>query len=1008
MYKDFESFRLTDSFLEQYRGRQPEWGPLGYIVFKRTYSRSLPNGETEEFWQTLQRVVEGTYAIQKTHCRYFGLPWNQIKAQKSAQRMFELMWQMKFLPPGRGLWAMGTDYVKERSAAPLLSCGFASTKDIATDFADPFMFLMDMSMLGVGVGGDTKGAGTLVIKQPKKGEYIFTVPDTREGWCAIAECILLSYAGKAIQPQSIDYSLIRPAGTPIKTFGGIAAGPEPLRQLVEVDIPSILDPLIGKSITSTAIVDIFNYIGKCVVSGNVRRSSEIMFGEPTDEDFLLLKDPSLHKAELEDRRWSSNNSVIVDTTTDFSRLAELTSRNGEPGFFWLKNAQMYGRTSEPPSFADARAVGGNPCMEQTLENMELCCTSGDTKILTSEGYRTIEGLTGKEVKIWNGLKWSKVSPFIAGKNKALYRVSLTDGSHLDVTNNHEWSVKHKGQRFFSKLSTIDLLPNMILEQTELARENMESNSSIEYPYAWGFFTGDGFLDRKKIMISLHGKKDYIVGSYFEKIGALFYKEQHPTRYSEPFRRVNLTALLKNLSLAKSLNNKYVGIPETIFSLSSEQILEFVAGWIDSDGHICKQDNTDNYRIFGSEPKIRDLQLLLRQVGINHASIYRMSSKGEQLVIQDRLVTRNHDLWVCYIPTYECASLAEKCIIKKATRIGSRFVRNNAHKTGKFISRVRNQRIVSVQKLEGLHIVYCFTEPERHMGMFGNCLTYQCLVENFIARCDSLEEFKEVLKHSYLYAKTVTLLPTHNQRANAVMMRNRRIGCSLAGISRAIGKLGYSELTRWLDEGYRHIRNLDAQYSEWFCVPESVKISSVKPGGTTPLLPGEPPGMHFPHSEYYIRNIRIGNTSPLIDKLIRAGYSTEKDTYTPNTIVVSFPVHEKNFTKSKYDVSIWEQVELEALLQAYWADNMVSATITFKPEEAKDIKAVLEMFSRRLKSISFLPLENHQYQQAPYITISKEEYERLTSQINEIDFSNVQHEVTDKFCDGDKCEIPLKT
>ena len=538
MYTDFEQFRLTEGFLEKYVGQQPEWGPVGYVTYRRTYSRPLPNGQTEEFWQTLQRVVEGTYAIQKTHCRYFGLPWNQIKAQKSAQRMFELMWEMKFLPPGRGLWAMGTDYIKTRSAAPLLSCAFTSTKDLATDFADPFMFLMDMSMLGVGVGGDTRGAGTVVIKQPKQSEYIFTVPDTREGWCAIAECILLSYVGKAAKPLSIDYSLVRPAGVPIKTFGGIAAGPEPLRQLVEIDIPSVLDPLIGKPITSTAIVDIFNFVGKCVVSGNVRRSAEILFGNPTDEEFLLLKDPTLHKTELEDRRWCSNNSVIVEPETDFSRLANLTAINGEPGFFWLKNAQAWGRMCDPPTFSDMRVQGANPCVEQSLEDRELCC----------------------------------------------------------------------------------------------------------------------------------------------------------------------------------------------------------------------------------------------------------------------------------------------------------------------------------------------------------------LVENFIARCSSLEEFKEVLKHSYLYAKTVTLLPTHNQRSNAVMMRNRRIGCSLAGISRAIGKLGYSELVRWLDEGYRHIRYLDRIYSEWLCIPESVKVTSIKPGGTIPLLPGEPPGMHFPHSEYYIRNIRIGDKSPLVDHLTKAGFSVEKDIYTPNTVVIIFPFH----------------------------------------------------------------------------------------------------------------------
>src|SRR3990167_650749 len=145
-------FKLTDKFIEQYDGSEPEWGPLGKIVFYRTYARPLENGKVEEYWQTVRRVVEGTFSIQKTHCDMFGLPWNSIKAQKTAQIMYDKMWKFKFLPPGRGLWAMGTPYIYERGSASLFNCAFVSTKDIASEFSAPFTFLMDMSMLGVGVG----------------------------------------------------------------------------------------------------------------------------------------------------------------------------------------------------------------------------------------------------------------------------------------------------------------------------------------------------------------------------------------------------------------------------------------------------------------------------------------------------------------------------------------------------------------------------------------------------------------------------------------------------------------------------------------------------------------------------------------------------------------------------------------------------------------------------------------------------------------------------------------
>src|SRR3990167_4821585 len=107
-------FRLSDSFVEEYKTKVPSWGPIGEVVYLRTYSRPIPEeNRKEEWWETIRRVVEGTYTIQKLHCKKLKLPWNDNKAQYSAQEMYRLMFEMKFLPPGRGLWMMGTDYVQE-------------------------------------------------------------------------------------------------------------------------------------------------------------------------------------------------------------------------------------------------------------------------------------------------------------------------------------------------------------------------------------------------------------------------------------------------------------------------------------------------------------------------------------------------------------------------------------------------------------------------------------------------------------------------------------------------------------------------------------------------------------------------------------------------------------------------------------------------------------------------------------------------------------------------------
>ena len=650
-------FELNEEFLNNYKGKQPKWGydGLGYVVYKRTYSRQLPNGKSEEYWQTLKRVVEGVFTIQKRHCINNKLPWNTRKANNSAQRMYELMWDFKFTPPGRGLWMMGTEKMWELGSACLQNCAYHSTENITIDFAEPFCFLMDMSMLGVGVGGDVKGAGKITIREPKMSDVPFIVPDTREGWVDLLRVLLNAYVGKNDLPKEIDYSQVRPKGALIKGFGGIASGPEPLVNMYS-DIKEILDSRIGDKITSGDIVDIFNLIGKCVVSGGVRRTAEIMFGNHDDQQFLDLKNPDINKDKLYSHRWASNNSVYVIKGMDYSKVASMTAKNGEPGYLWLDTARKYSRLKDKIDNKDYRIAGTNPCGEQGLESGELCN----------------------------------------------------------------------------------------------------------------------------------------------------------------------------------------------------------------------------------------------------------------------------------------------------------------------------------------------------------------LVETYMSNHETIEEWIETLKYAYLYAKTITLLPTHRPLSNTIMNRNRRIGTSISGITQAFNKFGRRNVFNGMDEGYEKLQDWDKTYSDWLGIPRSIKISTVKPSGSVSLLTGSTPGVHYPISQYYIRNIRFQDDDKLLKKLIDAGYKAEKDKYSMNTYVVSFPVTVDNFDRSVEDVTIWEQLEIVSQIQKYWSDNLVSATVTFSKEEAPSIKYALELYEDNLKGVSFLPRVEHGYEQAPYIKITEEEYKEASKSIKKLNkITDYGHESDDKYCSTEYCEIKVE-
>jgi hypothetical protein len=113
---------------------------------------------------------------------------------------------------------------------------------------------------------------------------------------------------------------------------------------------------------SRDIVDMMNIIGKCVISGNIRRVAEIALGEADDKEFIELKDYKLNPDRVE-YGWVSNNSIYAELGMDYSQIAEKIRYNGEPGLCWLENMRAYGRMNDPPNWKDKRAAGGNPCLE---------------------------------------------------------------------------------------------------------------------------------------------------------------------------------------------------------------------------------------------------------------------------------------------------------------------------------------------------------------------------------------------------------------------------------------------------------------------------------------------------------------------------------------------------------------------------------------------------------------------------------------------------------------------
>ena len=264
---------------------------------------------------------------------------------------------------------MGTPFIHERKTSEaLLNCAFIGTENIKQEGGEIFEWIANMLMLGVGVAFDTKGAGEVLVSSPRNSASTYLVDDSREGWARSIKVLVNSYLD-GTDVALFDYSMVRKKGEPIKGFGGVASGPEPL-MLCHDRIREYMNKNVGKKITSRTITDICNAIGACVVAGNVRRSAELALGEADDQDYIALKNYSLEENKYrQEIGWASNNSIIGDGVKQYGGIAENIRNNGEPGVVWLDNISKYGRMGEEKY---DNAIGVNPCSEIGLASREMC------------------------------------------------------------------------------------------------------------------------------------------------------------------------------------------------------------------------------------------------------------------------------------------------------------------------------------------------------------------------------------------------------------------------------------------------------------------------------------------------------------------------------------------------------------------------------------------------------------------------------------------------------------
>jgi ribonucleoside-triphosphate reductase len=327
--------------------------PLQQFQFFDKYSRyDYLKGRRETWVETVDRATNYLKEISDNK-----LP------EETYTRIRQGILEMRATPSMR-LLAMAGDAARRNNIC-IYNCSF-----IGIDAIDAWVEGLIISMCGCGVGfsvekkfiDELPAVTPLIVEGPAMSMQI---PDTTEGWSEALRFGLEAWFNGI--DVHFDYSLIRPAGSPLRVKGGQASGPEPLKQLLDSTRETILNAQ-GRKLTSLECHDIMCEVGNAAVSGGVRRTAMISLFDYEDDEMRNCKNGH----DFPTRRWNANNSAVwpEEITEDAIRrqMAEMDDGGrGEPGIF-----SRHAANTLKPIRRKSYDFGTNPCGEINLRSGEFC------------------------------------------------------------------------------------------------------------------------------------------------------------------------------------------------------------------------------------------------------------------------------------------------------------------------------------------------------------------------------------------------------------------------------------------------------------------------------------------------------------------------------------------------------------------------------------------------------------------------------------------------------------
>jgi ribonucleotide reductase alpha subunit len=389
--------------------------------------------------------------------------------------------------------------------------------------------------------------------------------------------------------------------------------------------------------------------------------------DPNYDDSWHLKDP--HSNEIKE---------TVSAKDLWRRILETRMMTGEPYIHFIDTSN-----NKMPDFQKR--------LNLSIKQSNLCCVTGDTKVLTDQGYQEIEKLDGLDVNVWNGKQFTDSTVVYTGDSDRIYKIETTNGNSLLCTHNHKFYIQNSyNKNDISCIFAEDLKPGMKLEKWSLP--TIDSKSEFIDLYSQGFYSGDGNTNLCHSWI------------YWPKFCCINRLSGRISNGDDKVKRTWHHGPMK----------EKCWVPCASYSLLSR--LSWLSGLLDADGTVTSCDKSHSIQISSVDNKfLIDLSLMLDEIGVSSKiNLVRKSGKYD-------LPDGNGGL-----KKYDCQAVYRLVIagkqVEKLLTLGLNCERLKFTNSGGNRDATHFIKVKSVSIIDGIHKTYCLKEKLRGRVMFNGIIT----------------------------------------------------------------------------------------------------------------------------------------------------------------------------------------------------------------------------------------------------------------------------------------------